>query len=352
MNTPPDDALASKSSVDSPKRMNRFRHWLGRLGTLILWLVLGVLVIWCSAAIWFDGPAARWLAGLLSGVLIGACVVALVGLKPVRRGMIVVLALFLVVLGWWWSIPARNDRDWLPDVAQLPSVTIQGNIATIRNLRNFGYRTETDFDPHWETRSFNLDEIVGLDLFISRWGPTLLAHTIMSWEFANGQHLAVSIETRKEKGESYSAVRGFFRQYELYYVVADERDVIGVRACHRGENVSLYRLQAKPERRRALLLDYFREINRLNTTPCWYNALTQNCTTSIRHHVKNVAPVKSFSWKILANGYLDELLYERGGVDTSFSFKELQRRSDITEKAKAACQDANFSQLIRVGLPK
>ena len=191
----------------------------------------------------------------------------------------------------------------------------------------------------------------GADLFLSYWGPTLIAHTIMSWEFSDGQHLAVSIETRKKKGQEYSAVLGFFRQYEIYYVVADERDVIGVRAAFRGENLYLYRLKNPPGVARAILLDYLKVINQLDKKAEWYNALVHNCTTTIRHHALDVGAARAFDWRILANGYIDELGYERGQIDTSLPFAELRRRSDITAKAKAAYGGADFSRSIRAGLP-
>ena len=260
-------------------------------------------------------------------------------------------ALIGTVAFWWSRIPARNDRDWLPDVAQLPFATIDGDRLTIRNVRNFDYRSETDFTEHWDTRTYDLSHLRGADIFFSFWGPTAIAHTIASWEFDDGQHLAISIETRKERGETYSAVLGFFHQYELYYVVADERDVIGVRTNHRGEEVFLYRVHTSPERSRALLIDYLEEVNRLAEHPRWYNALTHNCTTTIRDHARRVGPVKPWSWQILANGYLPELWYERGVLDTRLPFEELKARSDITERAKAADGAADFSARIREGLP-
>jgi len=193
--------------------------------------------------------------------------------------------------------------------------------------------------------------VVGVDLFLSFWGPTLIAHTIASWEFSDGRHLAISIETRKEVGESYSALRGFFRQYEIYYVVADERDVVRLRTNFRGEQVYLYRIQVGPDGARALLLDYLKEVNSLAEQPKWYNALTHNCTTTIRYHAQNVAAGRPFDWRLLANGYLDELGYERGQIDTSLPFAELKKRSDITERARAAGDAPDFSERIRVNLP-
>lgn len=324
-------------------------------GVMILTLLLGLLLVvgiaWGALALWFDGPADRWLAGLLSTGWVAVCLMVLITVRPPVYALAAVAMAFLVLLGWWLSIPPDNDRDWYPDVARLPAATIVGSRLTLHNLRNFDYRSETDYTERWETRVFDLDRLQGMDLFISFWGPTLIAHTITSWEFTDGSHLAISIETRKQKGESYSAIRGFFRQYELYYVVADERDVIRLRTNYRGERVYLYRIQVKPEFARALLLDYLAEVNRLAKQPRWYNALTSNCTTVIRHHIRQVSPGYPWSWKILANGYLDELAYARGTIDTTLPLAELRRQSDITAKAQAADRDPAFSQQIRVGLP-
>src|SRR5262249_30738098 len=144
--------------------------------------------------------------------------------RPVGRAAAVWLVGFAGVLVWWLSLAPSNDRKWQPDVARIPYAEVHGDELVLHDLRDFEYRSETDFTSHWEERRYDLWKLVGQDLFLSFWGPTLIAHTIMSWEFADGQHLAASIETRKEEGESYSALRGFFRQYELYYVLADERD--------------------------------------------------------------------------------------------------------------------------------
>ena len=308
-------------------------------------------VTWSVLALWFDGPASRLLAGIMAACIPLAALLLVALVRPLRLALAACFLPVVAVAVWWISIPPSNQRDWSPEVARLASATFDGNRLTIENVRNFQYRSETDYNPHWETRTFDLDKIQGVDLFISFWGPTLIAHTFASWQFADGQHLAISIETRKEKGESYSAVRGFFRQYELYYVVADERDLVGLRTDYRGEQVYLYRLRASPATARALLLDYLKDVNQLRDHPSWYNALTHNCTTTIRYHAKNVAAGRPFDWRILANGYLDELAYQRGQIDTGLPFTELRARSNITGKAKAADDSPDFSALIRVGLP-
>jgi hypothetical protein len=309
------------------------------------------LALWGASALWIDGPASRPLAGLLGAAFLAAAFVPLARVRPFLRACLWSLVPGACLTGWWLSIPARNDRDWQPDVARTATAEWQGSAVTVRGVRDFDYRTETDFTERWETRRYDLDRIEGLDLFVSYWGPTLYAHTILSWSFDEGPPLAVSIEARKEKGESYSAVLGFFRQFELIYILADERDVVRLRTSYRGERVFLYRLATPRAGARALLEQYLREANALAAYPAWYNAFTENCTTAIWRNVRALSPDNPFDWRLLANGHLDRMLYERGLVDTSLPFAELRARSDVTERAKACGGGADFSRCLREGLP-
>ena len=243
-------------------------------------LVLGFTVLLAAGALWIDGPAPPWLAAMLAALCLSTGLAMLLAVRSLVSTVGLVATLVAAVGAWWLSIPPQQDRDWALDVAHPADVSWDGSRFTISDVRNFTYRTATDFDPVWETRTYDLDEVIGADLFISYWGPTLYAHTIASWEFRDGRHLAISIETRRERGEEYSALLGFFRQFELYYVVADERDLIGVRAAHRGEEVFLYRTAASAERARAILRSYLERVHELARQPAWYNALTQNCTTA------------------------------------------------------------------------
>lgn len=326
-----------------------------RLGRFVLRaavsLFLLLAILWAALALWVDGPESRALAGALAGgVLTVAGLIALL-LRPWLRAAMGTFLVFAAILAWWLTLAPSNDLAWQPDVARLPTATIEGSLLTIRNVRSFVYKGENDFIEHWDTRTYDLDKLIGVDLFISFWGPTLYGHTIASWEFSDGQHLAVSIETRKEKGETYSALRGFFRQYELYYVVADESDPVAVRTNHRGERVELYRMIASEEEDRALLLDYVREMNTLAEKPRWYNALTHNCTTTIWHHAKAVGSDLPFDWRLVANGHLIDLAYERGTVNTAVGLENLKRQSDITARARSAGDSAEFSKAIRKELP-
>ena len=328
------------------------RRLAGRILRIILYAVILAVTAWSIAAIWIDGPRSRPLAAALCVVVAGVVLLLLIAMRPWWWAGAAAAVPFVVALAWWLSIPPSNSRDWQPDVARLPSAKFEGKRVTIHNVRNFAYPPPTAVVERWETRTYDLDKIVGFDMFLSTWGAPGIAHTISSWEFADGRHLAISIETRKEKGEEYSALLGFFRQFELYYVVADERDVIGVRAGPRGEDLHLYRLRGNPVLARALLQQYLDEVNQLAAAPKWYNALTHNCTTEIRNNVQQIAPRNPFDWRILANGYLDQLGYERGQINTSLPFEELRRRSDITARARAAGDRESFSALIREGLPE
>jgi hypothetical protein len=173
----------------------------------------------------------------------------------------------------------------------------------------------------------------------------------MSWSFADGQHLAISIEARKKKTQQYSAVAGFFRQYEPIYVAADESDVIQLRTHIRGEEVYLYCLRTAQAAAQALLLDYLEAMNALSRRPLWYNALVANCTTTIRQRVIHAGGRVPLSWRLFANGSLPVLLYKRGSLDASRPFAALQAMSRINDRARAAGAAANFSARIRGGLP-
>lgn len=313
------------------------------------WAILGVTTLWSFAALYFDVRIA-WLR-LPLAILFGLGIIAGVVLVRSSRKTGVPLVGFVVVLLWWLTLQPSNDRDWLPDLAVLPYADIKGNEVLIHNVRNCDYRSETDFDVRYYDRSYDLDALRTADLYLVTWGSPDIAHTMVSFGFTNGDYVCFSIETRKEKGEEYSAVKGFFRQFELTYVVADERDVVRLRTNYRqGEEACVYRLTVGAEQARQLFLDYLRRVNQLHERPEWYNALTDNCTTAIRTQ-RAASDRAPWNWRMLLNGHLDELLYERGTIVTNLPFAELKKLSNINARAHAADQAADFSQQIRSGLP-
>jgi hypothetical protein len=283
--------------------------------------------------------------------------VASTGALALRRarkpaGLVFAVALALVLLVWSGAEPS-NDREWQPEVALLPYATIDGDRVTVHNVRNFDYRTETDFTPAYYDRSFDLRRLDRVDLIAVYWMGPAIAHLFVSFGFG-GDHLAISVEVRKERGEAYSSLAGFFRNYELIYVVADERDVIRLRTNYRKtppEDVYLFRAVAPIENGRRLFLDYMRDVNELRERPRFYNTLTTNCTTMILAHTMVNPGHLPYSWKILLSGYAPEYAYEMGRLDQSLPFAELKRRAHVNAAAQAADQAPDFSRRIRAGVP-
>ncbi len=308
---------------------------------------------WCTGALDYSPllpPALRLPAALLFPLATAA---AFWLLRPRRLALGGFSLAAGAVIAGWLAIPASNDRSWQPEVAVAPTATVEGDRVTIHGVRNFHYRSETDFDPHWEDRSYDLRELDSLDVIASYWSGPAIAHILLSFGFGGRDYVAISIETRKERGEVYSTLGGFFKLYELVYVVADERDLIGVRTTYRQppEDVYLYRVHVPPERIRRLFLDYLRGMNELAAHPRFYNTLTTNCTTGALFHTRVNPGHPPLSWKVLLSGHLPEYLYELGGLDRSLPFPELQRRAWVDERARAADDSPDFSRLIRAQPP-
>lgn len=321
--------------------------WFGRLLALFCLLAMAG---WGTLAILFSNlpaPLRPWIAAIFG---VGS-LAALVSRYSSLQSQLGFLVVFATVLVGWLLMPPSNNRNWQPDVALLPWADIQGDRVAIHNIRNCDYRSETDYTVRHYDRTFDLAGLKSLDLALIYWGSPYIAHTMLSFGFEGGGIVCFSVETRKEVGEAYSSIKGFFRQYELTYVVADERDLIRLRTNYRGEQVYLYRLQESADLVRKIFLDYLREVNSLKERPQWYNALSDNCTTSIRSNKAPYNPDSRLDWRIIVNGFLDEMLYERGAIDTSLPFPELKKRSLINELAKKVDKSPNFSELIRVGLP-
>lgn len=314
---------------------------------LLLIPVLLICVAWSFGALWFDGPA-KWLAVVQLLVILGVFFF----IRPWWRKVGVIGLWFAIVCGWWLSLKPTNDADWQPDVAKKAWAEINGDEVTIHNVRNCEYRTDTDYTTRWETRKVRLSQLTGMDLFVNYWGSPWMAHPIVSFQFADALPLCFSIETRKKVGQSYSAVGGLYRQFDLIFIVSDERDVIRVRTNFRkGEDAYLYHTSAGLPQTRKRFMEYIHSINSLNDTPRWYNAITTNCTTAIRHqHPASERP--PWDWRILLNGKADELMYERKTiVNAGLPFVELKERALTNTAAKAANDSPDFSALIRKGRP-
>lgn len=329
----------------------RARRVLTAAGILLLFLPAW---LWGALALYY-GSWPRPVCLALAAVY-GIGHVAAAAFLPGRRAWLACAAWFVLlpVLSFNLMQPS-NDRKWQPDVARLPYAEVAGGQVVVHNVRNCLYRSETDYTPRYETRRYNLAELRTGDVFLVDWGLHKVAHTMVSFGFADGQYLCFSIETRKEVGESYSALKGLFRQYEVIFVAADERDLVRLRTDFRtGETVRLYRMvRAGPEVVRGVFLDYLSRINRLAKQPEWYNAVTENCMVGFfqiaRKHTRPGGG--RWHWSVLLNGYADRHAYERGNLDQSLPFEVLKERSVINDRARAAGDGEGFYKAIREGLP-
>ena len=328
---------------------------IASVATLVLLaLLVAAFGSWAALMLSVSGPGGDITRTALAA-LAGAATLAVIATLILGRGRRPALGVWSLVLAgalvWWFAMKPSNDRDWLPNVARTPWATVDGDRVTIHNIRNFSYRTEFDFTPAWTEKTYDLRKLEGIDIVASYWMGPDIAHVFVSFAFEGGDHLAMSIETRTEKGEGYSAIKGFFRQFELYYVVADERDLIGLRTNYRRdppEDVFVYRVKSTPEGRRAFFLEYIRQINALKEKPEFYNSLTTNCTTNIWVNSQVNPGRLPMSWKILASGHVPQYLFENGRLeDHGLPFEQLQQRAHINARAQTAGIVPDFSQRIR-----
>ena len=329
------------------------RTALRAAGVVGLAIAIAGMTVWATLAIYYsDLPGERLRIGLAAAFALGT-LGAFLFLRNRRRTLLGFLAAFAILLLWWASIAPSNRRDWQPEVAVLPYATQDGDLVTLHNVRNFDYRTEQDFVARYDQRTFDLRRLDAVDLIAVYWAGDAIAHVMVSFGFA-GEHVAISIETRKEKGEAYSSIAGFFKQYELVYVVGDERDLVRVRTNYRRpeELVYVYRTRMNPTNARRLFLEYMQRINLLNERPEFYNTLTTNCTTDVWSLTRALSDRVPLDWRVLLSGYFPEYAYDLGSLDTSLPFAELKARSLVNDKAHAADQDPDFARRIREGLPR
>ena len=326
-------------------------RWLGvGLGSLLQ----ALLIAWASLAIYYSNLSWHGLRLALAAAFAGFATWVF-WLSRQRRMQMPLAVLFLGVVVWWLAIPPSHDRPWRPEVAVLPRAFIQGDRVRLTGVRDFDYRSADDFTARYEEREVYLSHLSGLDFYVSHWSKglvgRLVGHTFLSFTFDDAPPLSISIETRPEVGEGFDPLRSLFKQFELIYVVGDERDIVGVRTNHRGEAVYLYRLNTSAEDARRLFLVYLQRINELADRPEFYNLLSNNCTLNIVRYANAAGRKGRFDIRHLFNGLVDSYLYHSGRVATALPFDELRRRSLVNEAAQIADGAPDFSQRIRASLP-
>lgn len=314
---------------------------------------IAVFTVWACLALLYQLPggiAGQRLAAVVFAALSIGVVIALFRRHALWSfGFYLTLCAALMV--WWISIPPSNARDWADEVSQMTSGTIDGDRFTIRNVRNFDWRTEQDYTARWETRTYDLSTLTSVDLILSYWASPAIAHTLVSFGFSDGNFVTFSVEIRKERGERFSEIGGFFKQFETSVVAADERDIVRLRTNVRKEDVYLYRVIMPAPAIQSLFLSYIEEANSLAYQPRFYHTITANCTTVVFAMVTRIISGLPFDYRLILSGYLPEYLERIGGFTPGFDIAALRAAGAISKRAQAAGNDPAYSQIIRQGVP-
>jgi hypothetical protein len=332
--------------VPPGKLRERPLSWLWATPGLLL---RTLLIAWASLAIFYSNLPWPWLRAALA-IAFACFAISTVWWSRQRHMQRVTAVLFLCVVAWWITIAPSHDRPWRPEVAVMPRAFIDGDRVRLTGVRAFDYRSVDDFTARYEDREVELTHLTGVDFYVSYWMEGLVSHTFLSFLFDNAPPLSISIETRPEIGEGFDPLASLFKQFELIYVVGDERDIVRVRTNYRNEQVYLYRLNTSPEDARRLLLIYLARINQLAEKPEFYHLLSNNCTINIVRYANAAGRQGRFDFRHLLNGLIDSYLYHSGRVNTSLPFEELRRRSLINAAARAADDAPDFWQRVRASV--
>jgi hypothetical protein len=330
---------------------------VSRLFKPVRWLFSGIGALcrilplaWATPAIYYSNLPWAWARIVLALAFLAFGLWALwLDRRPRSKWAFAVLFFGIVV--WWISIRPSHYRPWRPEVAVMPRAFVDGDHVRIMGVRDFDYRSTDDFTVRYQERDVSISRLAGVDFFLSYWAVGPVAHTFLSFDFEDARPVCISIETRPEVGEGFSPIASLFKQFELIYVVGDERDLVGVRTNFRHEEVYLYHIRMSPENARELFLIYLNRMNELADHPEFYHLLSNSCTVNIIRYARKAGKTVGFDLRYLLNGFVDRYLYSIGSVDTTLPFAALRWRSRINDAARAADDAPDFSWRIRAYLP-
>ena len=325
---------------------------MGAPARALLSLMLAVLCGWGALALWYRAPGGRSFRAALAAAWSGFGIVCLacVWTEWLAPALWIFAAGHAALLAWWRTLRPSNDRAWADDVARITHGGVDGNAVTLHNVRNFEWRSNEDYTARWETRRYDLDRLVSLDMIMSYWAGGAIAHTLISFGFDAGDHLVFSVEIRRERAKSFSEIGGFFKEFELSVIAADERDIVRLRTNVRRERTYLYRLRVAPAAMRSLFLAYVEEANSLVDRPRFYHTLTGNCTIVVYKMLRRTVGRLPLSYRLWLSGYMPEYVYGVGGLDTRYPL-ELRRIGYVSERGRGADSSPTFSADIRRGIP-
>jgi hypothetical protein len=325
------------------------RRALTAAALALVGLAIAIFAAWSSLALGHRLPGPGWLrmAGAGAAGLAGVATIALLFTARRWRALAAYGVLALSILGWWSTIRPPAVADFAPDVARQVTGRIAGDQLMLQNVRNFAWRTADEAEPRWEERAYDLRGLRDLDLFLSHWDDSGIAHMVMSFGFADGRWLAWSVEVRRLNGSVYSPISGLFKTDPVVLIAAEEMDVVGVRTNLRGEDVFRYRLNLRPETIRSVLTQFVAQANTLAERPEWYHTLTTNCTTSVVAMMRAVGATVPLDWRLVLNGRLPEYAYDHDALEAGLTLAQAKAKAPVSARAKAHGLREGFSAAIR-----
>ena len=327
---------------------------MSTIATVLMSFIIALAAAWGTLAFAYrtgGGRGLRTLCAALWAALGLGCIAALC-LGWIAAAIAAYALAHGLLLVWWKHLRPSNDREWADDVSQTVGGNIEGNVVTLDKVRDFVWRTKTDYVQRWVPRSYDLAHLDSLDMTVSYWSRRSIAHMLISFGFGADRHVAFSVEIRRQKHQSFSEVGGFFKEFELVILAAEERDIVRLRTNVRREKTYLFRLNFPPEVMRALFLAYVAEANELKDTPRFYHTISSNCTTVLYAMLKRIVGRLPFSYRVLLSGYMPEYFYGIGRLDNRYPLPELRALGYISERGRMADESPTFSADIRQGIPR
>jgi hypothetical protein len=321
------------------------------LATLLLSLTVAVVAAWGALALRYKAPRGSRIIGASLWTGFAAACIAAFWCGHLAAGVAAFALAHALLLIWWRSLRPSNDREWANDVAQTVGGKIDGSVVTLDKVRDFEWRSNSDYTPRWTTRSYDLARLQSVDMIVSVWARPSIAHMLISFGFSGDDYVAFSVEIRRDKRQSFSEIGGFFKEFELVVIAADERDIVRLRTNVRREQTHLFRLNLEPEVMRALFLAYVAEANALVREPRFYHTITGNCTTVLYRMLRRIVRRLPFSYRVLLSGYMPEYFYGVGYLDQRYPLQELRALGYVSERGRLADASPTYSTDIRRGIP-
>jgi hypothetical protein len=321
------------------------------LATLLLSLTVALVAAWGALALRHKAPRGARVIGAALWTALGVACIAAFWCGRLGTGLAAFALAHGLLLIWWKSLRPSNNREWADDVAQTVGGKIDGSVVTLDKVRNFEWRSNSDYTPRWTTRNYDLARLQSIDMIVSVWARPSIAHVLISFGFSGDDYVAFSVEIRRDKRQSFSEIGGFFKEFELVVIAADERDIVRLRTNVRREQTHLFRLKFEPEVMRALFLAYVAEANALVREPRFYHTITGNCTTVLYRMLRRIVRRLPFSYRVLLSGYMPEYFYGIGYLDQRYPLEELRALGYVSERGRLADASPTYSTDIRRGIP-